>query len=216
MRATSGSVMRGSSGNMHSRIASEATIPRIWTTLTRRNIDVLASAAVLHDVGYAPRLAVTGFHPLDGARFLRDVHQADEQVVHLVANHSFALLEAQERGLRATLEAEFPPLSDQFLTHALVWSDMTTTPAGSGQLQPNGSRKSSAVMGRTARSGASSAGRHRRSSPRCRGWNRHWRVSREEGRYRRGSRRSVAACSGECRRHQGQPGSRNARHLLPH
>lgn len=30
--------------------------------------DLLESAAVLHDVGYAPRLAVTGFHPLDGAR----------------------------------------------------------------------------------------------------------------------------------------------------
>lgn len=94
------------------------------------DIDVLASAAILHDVGYAPRLAVTGFHPLDGARFLRDVHQADGWLVRLVANHSFALLEAEERGLRATLEAEFPPLSDQFLTNALVWCDMTTKPGG--------------------------------------------------------------------------------------
>lgn len=94
------------------------------------DIDVLASAAILHDVGYAPRLAVTGFHPLDGARFLRDVHQADERLVHLVASHSFALMEAEERGLRAALEAEFPPFRDQFLTNALVWSDMTTTPGG--------------------------------------------------------------------------------------
>ena len=31
--------------------------------------DLLSAAAVLHDVGYAPRLAGTGFHPLDGARF---------------------------------------------------------------------------------------------------------------------------------------------------
>ena len=73
---------------------------------------------------------MTGFHPLDGARFLRDVHQADGWLVRLVANHSFALLEAEERGLRATLEAEFPPLSDQFLTNALVWCDMTTKPGG--------------------------------------------------------------------------------------
>lgn len=92
--------------------------------------DLLASAAVLHDVGYAPRLAATGFHPLDGARFLRDVHCADERLVRLVANHSFALLEADERGLREVLEAEFPLLDDQRLVDALVWCDMTTTPDG--------------------------------------------------------------------------------------
>ncbi|MFF3243826.1 HD domain-containing protein [Streptomyces sp. NPDC002870] len=92
--------------------------------------DLLVSAAVLHDVGYAPRLAVTGFHPLDGARFLRDVHAADERLVRLVANHSFALLEAEERGLRDVLEVEFPLLDNQRLVDALVWCDMTTTPNG--------------------------------------------------------------------------------------
>lgn len=92
--------------------------------------DLLAAAAVLHDVGYAPRLAVTGFHALDGARFLRDDHRADKRLLRLVANHSFALLEAKERGLREALETEFPPLDDQFLTDALVWCDMTTTPSG--------------------------------------------------------------------------------------
>ncbi|MER6717273.1 MULTISPECIES: HD domain-containing protein [Streptomyces] len=94
--------------------------------------DLLASAAVLHDVGYAPRLAVTGFHPLDGARFLRDVHGADERLVRLVANHSLALLEAEERGLRDVLEAEFPLLDDHRLVDALVYCDMTTTPDGEG------------------------------------------------------------------------------------
>ena len=88
------------------------------------------AAAILHDVGYAPRLAVTGFHPLDGARFLRDEHRADERLVRLVANHTFALLEAEERGLRAALEAEFPILDDQFLVDALVYCDMTTAPDG--------------------------------------------------------------------------------------
>ncbi|MBO1413516.1 HD domain-containing protein [Streptomyces sp. FH025] len=91
---------------------------------------LLTCAALLHDVGYAPRLAVTGFHPLDGARFLRDVHGADDQLTRLVANHSFALLEAEERGLREVLEAEFPLLEDQHLVDALVWCDMTTTPDG--------------------------------------------------------------------------------------
>lgn len=62
------------------------------------NVEPLIAGAVLHDVGYAPRLAETGFHPLDGARFLRDEHGADERLVRLVANHSFALLEARSGG----------------------------------------------------------------------------------------------------------------------
>lgn len=93
--------------------------------------DMLRASALLHDVGYAPGLAVTGFHPIDGARFLRDIHAADDRLVRLVANHSFALLEAEERGLREALEAEFPLLDDQRLVDALVYCDMTTTPDGS-------------------------------------------------------------------------------------
>ncbi|WP_067845416.1 HD domain-containing protein [Nocardia lijiangensis] len=93
--------------------------------------DLLIAAAILHDVGYAPGLAVTGFHPLDGARFLRDEHQTDDRLVRLVANHTFALLEAEERGLRAELEAEFPIVDDQLLVDALTYCDITTTPDGS-------------------------------------------------------------------------------------
>ena len=33
--------------------------------------DLVLAAAWLHDIGYAPAVAVTGFHPLDGARHLR-------------------------------------------------------------------------------------------------------------------------------------------------
>ncbi|MFJ9111090.1 HD domain-containing protein [Streptomyces sp. NPDC102283] len=102
------------------------------TELLGADADLLASAAVLHDVGYAPRLAATGFHPLDGARFLRDGHAADERLVRLVANHSLALLEAEERGLRGDLEAEFLLLDDHQLVDALVYCDMTTTPDGKG------------------------------------------------------------------------------------
>ncbi|MFE4609139.1 HD domain-containing protein [Streptomyces niveus] len=100
------------------------------TDLLGDDADLLVSAAMLHDVGYAPRLAVTGFHPLDGARFLRDVHAADERLVRLVANHSMALLEAEERGLHSALEAEFPLLDNHRLVDALVYCDMTTTPDG--------------------------------------------------------------------------------------
>lgn len=99
-------------------------------TILGDDADLLTSAAVLHDVGYAPKLVREGFHPLDGARYLRDVHETDQRLQRLVANHSFAPLEAEERGLRDALEAEFPSLNDQFLVDALVWCDMTTMPGG--------------------------------------------------------------------------------------
>lgn len=93
--------------------------------------ELLEASAILHDIGYASRLALTGFHPLDGARFLRDEHRADERLVCLVANHTFALLEADERGLRDELEAEFPILDDPLLVDALTYCDITTAPDGS-------------------------------------------------------------------------------------
>ncbi|MFH8566657.1 HD domain-containing protein [Streptomyces sp. NPDC017988] len=97
--------------------------------LSEADSEVMEAAAILHDIGYAPALVKTGFHPLDGARFLRQVEHADERVVNLVAHHSCALLEAEERGLRPELEAEFP-LERPELVDALVYCDMTTTPDG--------------------------------------------------------------------------------------
>jgi len=43
------------------------------------------AAAWLHDIGYTPALVVTGFHPLDGARYLRDTHLLDNLLCVLVA-----------------------------------------------------------------------------------------------------------------------------------
>ncbi|MFD8598398.1 HD domain-containing protein [Kitasatospora sp. NPDC059646] len=97
--------------------------------------ELLESAAVLHDIGYAPRIADTGFHPLDGARFLRR-EGVDERVVRLVAHHSCALLEAEERGLRQELESDFP-LEEPRLVDALIYCDMTTTPDGMPTTTPD-------------------------------------------------------------------------------
>ncbi|MFJ1753869.1 HD domain-containing protein [Kitasatospora sp. NPDC088134] len=97
--------------------------------------ELLESAAVLHDVGYAPQIADTGFHPLDGARFLRR-EGMDERVVRLVAHHSCALLEAEERGLRQELAGEFP-LEEPHLVDALIYCDMTTTPDGAPTTTPD-------------------------------------------------------------------------------
>ena len=61
--------------------------------------DLLEAAAWLHDIGCAPRLATTGLHQLDGARYLRGAQHADAMLCRLVAHHSCAIIEAGERGL---------------------------------------------------------------------------------------------------------------------
>ena len=91
--------------------------------------DLLEAAAWLHDIGYSPELAGTGFHPLDGARWLRDVQGASPVLCRLVANHTGALIEAEERGLAGTCrQSSRPP--DRFLSDALTYCDMTTSPDG--------------------------------------------------------------------------------------
>lgn len=47
-------------------------------------------AAWLHDVGYGPKVKASGFHPLDGARFLRDEVGVANEVVRLVEWHTGA------------------------------------------------------------------------------------------------------------------------------
>lgn len=90
--------------------------------------DTLVSAAWLHDIGYAPDLADTGFHPLDGARALRRCG-VQEQVSRLVAHHSCASVEAAERGLLADLQHEFP-FETTATSDALWYCDMTVGPSG--------------------------------------------------------------------------------------
>jgi hypothetical protein len=99
-----------------------------WVATTLSLPDDLVAAAWLHDVGYAPKLAQTGFHPLDGARYLRCAG-VDGQVVSLVAYHSCAQTEAGVRGLGAELAAQFSP-ADSLLADALLYCDMTTGPDG--------------------------------------------------------------------------------------
>jgi hypothetical protein len=91
--------------------------------------DRLEAAAWLHDIGYAPDLVDTGFHPLDGARYLRDTHNADTHLCNLVAHHSCALLEAQGRRLARDLCREFG-IQPPHLSNYLIYCDMTTSPTG--------------------------------------------------------------------------------------
>jgi hypothetical protein len=88
----------------------------------------VTAAAWLHDIGYGPSLVDTGFHPLDGARFLQRAG-FHTLIVSLVAHHTGADNEAHERGLLAEL-AEFPPVLRPVLD-ALTAADLTTSPDGS-------------------------------------------------------------------------------------
>ncbi|OBH16635.1 HD domain-containing protein [Mycolicibacter sinensis] len=90
--------------------------------------DALVAAAWLHDVGYAPSVRSTGFHPVDGAAFVR-AEGFPAVVVSLVAYHTGAVFEARERGLSEAL-AEFvqPP---GLLLDVLTCADMQTGPDGS-------------------------------------------------------------------------------------
>ncbi|MDD7931923.1 HD domain-containing protein [Actinomycetospora straminea] len=89
--------------------------------------ELLVVAAWWHDLGYAPDLVQTGFHPVDGARYLAAKGHSP-RLCGLVAHHSAATFEAAERGLEADLE-EWPreegPVPD-----ALWTADMTTGPRG--------------------------------------------------------------------------------------
>jgi hypothetical protein len=89
--------------------------------------EALVAAAWLHDVGYAPGVTDTGFHPLDGACYVAGLG-APGRVVNLVARHSYAILEAELRGFGPRLVA----FSDErgVSRDALWYYDVTTSPDG--------------------------------------------------------------------------------------
>jgi putative nucleotidyltransferase with HDIG domain len=88
----------------------------------------LKVAAVLHDIGYA--YLETGFHALDGARFLAR-QGLPSAVCHLVVHHSASTLEAEERGIDLAVYDEFAVDRDLGEAHQLLWwADMTTGPTG--------------------------------------------------------------------------------------
>jgi hypothetical protein len=89
-------------------------------------VDCLVAAAWVHDVGYAPSVRGTGFHPLDGGRFLRDRGFPD-LVASLVAFHSGAAIEAQVRGVEGLSAFDAPARE---VLDALTFCDLTTGPDG--------------------------------------------------------------------------------------
>ena len=108
----------------HVQVVADAA-RRVATVLPNEDRDVLVAAAYLHDIGYAPSLNRLGFHPVDGALFLRAHGQ--ERLACLVAHHSGARFEAEERELVDELAAF--PVEDGPVMDALSFADMTRTGA---------------------------------------------------------------------------------------
>lgn len=104
-----------------------ATAVEVATTVAAVDRECLVSAAWLHDIGYAPVLQRTGFHPIDGAQHLERLGWPF-RVVALVAHHSCARFEASVRGLSVDLQRW--PLEDSPVMDALVYADMTSGPRG--------------------------------------------------------------------------------------
>ena len=86
----------------------------------------LIAAAYLHDIGYAPSLNTTDFHPIDGASYL--LQQGQIRLASLVAYHSEAQYEAALRGLSNDLNRFSREQS--IIADVLTYCDMTTSSTG--------------------------------------------------------------------------------------
>ncbi|WP_031074387.1 HD domain-containing protein [Streptomyces sp. NRRL WC-3742] len=109
----------------HSRQVLEQA--RVLAPILGTDADLVAVAAVLHDVGYAASVVDTGQHMIDGARYLSRVG-LDPMVCSLVAYHSSSEWEAAELGLTAEL-AEFRRPQAELL-EAITYCDLTSSPNG--------------------------------------------------------------------------------------
>jgi len=107
---------------------------RVAAGIRPEDRDLLIAAAYLHDIGYAEPLVTTGFHPLDGARYLRGLGL--HELACLVAHHTGAHIEADHRGLADQLAVFRRPTGP--VADALTYCDVTSGPTG--QLMHPGDR----------------------------------------------------------------------------
>jgi putative nucleotidyltransferase with HDIG domain len=89
--------------------------------------EALTAAAWLHDLGYAPDIRDTGFHPLDGAVWLRKAG-FENRICALVAYHTCADIEAEQRGFADSLKIF--ACESSLVADALLYADMRTGPDG--------------------------------------------------------------------------------------
>jgi hypothetical protein len=87
---------------------------------------MLGAAAWLHDIGYAPELAKTGAHHLDGAMYLTDL--GEWELACLVAHHGSGQAEAALRGYGEEFAAF--PRRNGLVADLLTYCDLTSGPDG--------------------------------------------------------------------------------------
>lgn len=88
--------------------------------------DVLLAAAWVHDIGYAPSLAESGFHHLDGASAL--AAKGELELAGVVAHHTSGDAEAEARGLTTQLQSFDAP--SELMAAALAYCDLHADPEG--------------------------------------------------------------------------------------
>lgn len=113
------------------RLAHSAAVARraqlLAAATEAERAPLLVAAAWLHDIGYRAPLRETGFHPVDGARYLRRSGWPTI-VCDLVAHHSGSRYVAAIRGLSDQL-APFAFVEDP-VTDALTVADQTAGTSG--------------------------------------------------------------------------------------
>ena len=112
-------------------VASRAAA--LAVTVSADDRPILIAATWLHDIGYAPAIQETGFHPLDRGLYLRSAGW-DERLVALVLHHSGAQFVPVERGFDSVMtefDFEDGPVSD-----ALTYADQTVGPHGRRMMVP--------------------------------------------------------------------------------
>lgn len=117
-------------GDMHPRWEHLSAVGQLAERLAERHPRVsqdVVKAAWLHDIGYAPQIAHLGFHPVDGARHLR-AQGAPPRVAELVAFHTGASFEAEERGMVEELAPFRWPADDEL--DLLTMCDLAVSPTG--------------------------------------------------------------------------------------
>ena len=126
--AVADTLLRGLGTRLAHSACVARQVERVGHMVDGRWQPALCEAAWLHDIGYHRRIALTGFHPLDGARWLRASGWRPE-TCRLVAWHTTASTEGTLRGLGDALAAEFaPPVP--LAAAALTWADLTSSPTG--------------------------------------------------------------------------------------
>ena len=133
-RALTTSLLRGRPDRLAHSLRAGLQARRVLAAVPAQDADLLVSAALLHDIGYASALRQTGIHAIDGATFLVMLG-APYRLAALVAHHSESRLLAEPAGVLAALSrfrrAEGP------VTDALAYADMTSGPTGARMSVPD-------------------------------------------------------------------------------